>query len=252
MPAPRDPAGSRRAAWHTIRAARRAWARVDEEMLGADGEELGLVGRRVGVHRQLAIPGVGLPLSGSTSGGMAASTASSAAMKRSRLSSSTRRQARGAMSGCAASEGMPSASPACRSSLCANSWITTLKPPSDSCASSQDRITGPPSQASPAASSMYSCTTPSASWRERGCGSRRVDDDLVPAFVERGRQVQDGQAGLRGDRQAHRVRDVQALRAVDRLAGQQPGRAREQLRAFLVVQRGQEGMGLQHLAPEFG
>ena len=65
-------------------------------------------------------------------------------------------------------DGMPSAKPDCRSSLCANSWITTLKPPSDSNASSQDSTSGPPSQASPAASSTYSCITPSSSRRLRG------------------------------------------------------------------------------------
>ena len=65
-------------------------------------------------------------------------------------------------------DGMPSANPERRSSLWANSWMTTLKPPSDSCVSSQDSTSGPPSQASPAASSMYSWTTPSSSWRERG------------------------------------------------------------------------------------
>ncbi|MCY1525334.1 hypothetical protein D9M68_603100 [compost metagenome] len=89
-------------------------------------------------------------------------------MKRSRLSSRTRRQAPGFRLGCAASDGVPSAKPERRSSLWANSWMTTLKPPSESCASSQDRTSGPPSQASPAASSMYSCTTPSSSWRDRG------------------------------------------------------------------------------------
>ncbi|CUJ84158.1 Uncharacterised protein [Achromobacter xylosoxidans] len=89
-------------------------------------------------------------------------------MKRSRLSSRTRRHSRGLISPCAASDGMPSAKPACRSSLCANSWITTLKPPSDSCVSSQDSTSGPPSQASPAASSRYSCITPSSSICLRG------------------------------------------------------------------------------------
>ncbi|CFP64058.1 Uncharacterised protein [Bordetella pertussis] len=51
--------------------------------------------------------------------------------------------------------------------MCANSWMTTLKAPSEPAASLHERITGPPSQASPTASSMYSCMTPSSSMRSR-------------------------------------------------------------------------------------
>ncbi|MDT4841784.1 hypothetical protein FQZ97_756560 [compost metagenome] len=79
----------------------------------------------------------------------------------------------------------------------------------------------------------------------------RVHDDFVPAFVQFGGEVQDGQAGLGRNGQAHEVRHFQPLRAVDVLAGQQPGRTRQQLGGFIGVQYRQERVGVQHLPPQF-
>src|SRR5207237_155206 len=65
--------------------------------------------------------------------------------------------------------GKPLGSPLRMSSLWANSWITTLYPATRACSSaamatsSYERITGPPSQASPAIGSRVTWTTPASS-----------------------------------------------------------------------------------------
>src|SRR5690606_27087368 len=64
----------------------------------------------------------------------------------------------------------------------------------------------------------------------------RVHDDLGPAFVQLGLEIQDRQGRLDRDRQHHLVGDLQPLSAAETLAGQQPRHAPAQRILFLGAQ----------------
>ena len=79
--------------------------------------------------------------------------------------------------------------------------------------------------------------------------ARRVDDDRGPAVVTVDTELEDRQAGLQRDHEAHRARHLETPRALEGLAVQEQHAKLHQAQALVIAQPVEQRQGVKGLLP---